>query len=229
MPTHEQVTERYWTVCWAWIFPYPCRKTRTVWKWCYNFSAVHESCYAFGSHFYGCENGIEYSWWNWCFGWFDAYYTGMRICFSNRLEEGGPCGEGESIPPGGVIPPGAGTTNYALATAGSSMIIISAATILFTGYQMIQSYVQETGSIPASNILGIASLLGFGMLIAISALISFFKECQLGGMLSILLGILLLIFILVFKISSNYTLLSGIALNIIGAIINIRNSSHICE
>ena len=33
----ETVTIRYWGVCWRWIFPYPCRKTRQVQKYRYDF------------------------------------------------------------------------------------------------------------------------------------------------------------------------------------------------
>lgn len=38
MPQQREVTERYWGWCTKWYVPYPCRKTRTVLKWCYDFS-----------------------------------------------------------------------------------------------------------------------------------------------------------------------------------------------
>ena len=37
MPTQETVYQKYWTWCKAWIVRYPCRKTRKVTKWCYQF------------------------------------------------------------------------------------------------------------------------------------------------------------------------------------------------
>jgi len=66
----EQVIEHYWTICdyefrypcgirwcrrWGIPYPcrlnyctdrmpYPCRRTRTVTKFCYDFSVIHESC-----------------------------------------------------------------------------------------------------------------------------------------------------------------------------------------
>ena len=33
----ETVTVRYWGVCWKWIFPYPCRKTKQVTRYRYDF------------------------------------------------------------------------------------------------------------------------------------------------------------------------------------------------
>jgi hypothetical protein len=44
----ETVTyvESYWTVCWKWIFPYPCKKYRTVTRWCCFFSWIKETGWA---------------------------------------------------------------------------------------------------------------------------------------------------------------------------------------
>lgn len=62
MPEQKQVQETYWDVCWKWVFPYPCKKTRTVTRWFYHFSWYKEVQYVFYGDITACENGIEYSW-----------------------------------------------------------------------------------------------------------------------------------------------------------------------
>lgn len=105
-----EVTERYWSICykkvWFASVPYPCRKTREVTKYCYEFSVVHENCKAFYSRLWGCCDGKEFKWSKPCFGWFDAYFTNKYICFSKPLKSIGECSEGGSLPPGGLIPGG---------------------------------------------------------------------------------------------------------------------------
>src|SRR5258706_11338572 len=62
MPEQRQVAETYWSVCWKWIFPYPCRKTRIVTRWCYDFSYLHVSYRYVYTIYQGCELNILYRW-----------------------------------------------------------------------------------------------------------------------------------------------------------------------
>ena len=88
----REVTERYWSVCWAWIFPYPCRKTRTVTKFCCEFQIVHERCFIFRAVIWGCCDGKEYRWTRGCFGWFNAFHPGpITVCFNALPDDRGPC------------------------------------------------------------------------------------------------------------------------------------------
>lgn len=93
MPQQVTYTETYWTVCWAWIFPYPCKKEKRVTKWCYDFTWVIENRYFFFSYLQGCESGIKYSWYAFSFGLFgqEIYYN-VRLCFDNILQPNGKCG-----------------------------------------------------------------------------------------------------------------------------------------
>lgn len=100
----REITERYLTVCWASIFPYPCHKTRTRTVYCYDFSSMRSKCFGFYEVHHGCCDGREYRWTSRCFGWFTAYFFNVRVCVSSRLTDRGKCGT--SIPPGGEIPYG---------------------------------------------------------------------------------------------------------------------------
>ena len=124
-----EVTESYWTVCYkdvsvpcgikwcsGWLgipypcgtkwctvsVPYPCKKYRTVTKYCYSFSSVKDKCWGVYETHYGCENGHEYKWTDKCFGWFTAYRSFVQICFDDPLEDLGPCRGGYSLPHGDV-------------------------------------------------------------------------------------------------------------------------------
>lgn len=105
-----ETNERYWSICYKKVsfvsIPYPCRKTREVTKYCYEFSVVHEKCTVAYSRLWGCCNGREYKWSKVCFGWFDAYFFEKYLCFSEPLESIGECKEGASLPYGGLAPGG---------------------------------------------------------------------------------------------------------------------------
>lgn len=63
-----QLTE--WGVCWKWGFiPYPCRKTRTVTRYQYDFNPwrTRFSWSPFRRKYQGCCNGLLYEWsyWTW--------------------------------------------------------------------------------------------------------------------------------------------------------------------
>lgn len=95
MPEEVTYEERYWTVCWKWIFPYPCRKTRTVTRWCYDFSWVREQRFLFACRVEGCEYGRLYRWWAFCFGLVGTeHYGRMRLCFKSKRAQVGTCATG---------------------------------------------------------------------------------------------------------------------------------------
>src|SRR6266487_4171914 len=78
----ETVTyvEGYWTVCWKWIFPYPCKKYRTVTKWC---------CFC---TLEGCADNQLYSWTTFCFNIFGSTtYYNITKCFDSPKTPQGNC------------------------------------------------------------------------------------------------------------------------------------------
>jgi hypothetical protein len=86
-------TEPYWTVCWAWIFPYPCKKYHEVRRWCITFDWVKENRWFFFCTLEGCAGGRRYNWTAFCFGLFgSATFFGIRRCFSQELQPSGTCG-----------------------------------------------------------------------------------------------------------------------------------------
>jgi len=86
------VTETYWTVCWAWIFPYPCRKSRTVRRWCCNFSWIKETRWFFFCTLEGCSGGVRYNWTAFCFNVLGtAWFYNITKCFDNELSPSGKC------------------------------------------------------------------------------------------------------------------------------------------
>ncbi|HET7303569.1 MAG TPA: hypothetical protein VFJ12_03330 [Segeticoccus sp.] len=91
MPQHVQITERYWCPGpWPWQWFDTC--TRTVWKWCYDFSWVEETGYGFFSHLKGCEKGTLYTWWAFSFNiWGSTYYGPGRMCFDDTVSSSGRC------------------------------------------------------------------------------------------------------------------------------------------
>jgi hypothetical protein len=58
----EQVVEHYWGWCSKWYVPYPCRKTRTVTKWCYDFSYLTVEYHYVYTNYVGCELNSLYPW-----------------------------------------------------------------------------------------------------------------------------------------------------------------------
>lgn len=88
----EEWEERYWTICWKSIFPYPCRKIRTVRKWCCLFSWVKESRWGIYCFVEGCANGQRYEWSGFCFNVFGTeYFYNKQICFDSEKIPSGPC------------------------------------------------------------------------------------------------------------------------------------------
>ncbi len=91
MPYQKTITESYWTVCWKWIFPYPCKKTRKVTKWCYDFESIHIYHWLFFCIFYGCENNIEYRWAEFCIGIGSSWVYNKTVCKKKKLKVSGKC------------------------------------------------------------------------------------------------------------------------------------------
>ena len=128
----RDVVERYWATCYydtsVWCgfdwcswhgfpypcgnnycdvsIPYPCRKSRTVVKYCYDFSSFSNNCYGFYETHSGCCDGKEYDWSDGCFGYFTGVFQSGTRCFDEPLKDNGSCREGSSIPRGGTIPGG---------------------------------------------------------------------------------------------------------------------------
>ncbi len=88
MVTHETVS--YWTVCWKWIFPYPCKKYRD--EWCYNFKRVKEYRWLFFCYNNGCMDGEKYTWYSPCVNVFgtETFYN-IKLCFKKRKTPSGTC------------------------------------------------------------------------------------------------------------------------------------------
>jgi hypothetical protein len=86
--------ERYWTVCWKWRFiPYPCRKIRSVRRWCCEFEWIKETRYGLYCSLEGCSGGRRYTWGAFCFGLFGtAYFHRITKCFNRELSPAGSCG-----------------------------------------------------------------------------------------------------------------------------------------
>jgi hypothetical protein len=93
MAYQQQVTERYWSVCWKWIVPYPCRKTRTVTKWCYDFSYLTVDYHYVYTNYVGCELNRLYSWRQWELNFSGDVFTLYFVtrCFDNQKTSSGAC------------------------------------------------------------------------------------------------------------------------------------------
>ncbi len=90
----ETVTyvESYWTVCWKWIFPYPCKKYHTVTKWCCFFSWIKETGWGLFCTLEGCADGQLYNWTAFCFNIFGtSYYYNITKCFGSAKSPQGSC------------------------------------------------------------------------------------------------------------------------------------------
>jgi hypothetical protein len=92
MPTREKVVERYWSVCykrvWGAKVPYPCRKSREVYKWCYHFSEGTVRHYLVYCEYEGLEGGIWYTWSGACLGIGSGRFYDKRVCFSDEIRKG---------------------------------------------------------------------------------------------------------------------------------------------
>jgi hypothetical protein len=93
VPHQEQVVEHYWGWCKAWIVPYPCRKTRTVTKWCYDFSYLTVDYHYVYTNYVGCEVNALYSWRQFELSFrgeaFTLYF--LTKCYDDRKESTGSC------------------------------------------------------------------------------------------------------------------------------------------
>lgn len=79
---------RYWTVCWAWIFPYPCRKTKT--KQCCT-GILKVQCYGFFGRKWFCCDGRESFWWGGCWGVGNILASGVTVCRNSVPSERDNC------------------------------------------------------------------------------------------------------------------------------------------
>jgi hypothetical protein len=93
VPHQQQVIERYWGWCSKWYVPYPCRKSRTVTKWCYDFSYLTVDYHYVYTNYVGCELNQLYAWRQWepnfSGGAFTLYF--VTRCFDNLKTSTGPC------------------------------------------------------------------------------------------------------------------------------------------
>ena len=96
MPEEREIVERYWGVCRKWIFLYPCRKSRTVTKWCYDFSYLTVDYHGVYTNYIGCELNTLYSWrafeLTFSFDQFTLYF--VTKCYGSLREEKGACSPG---------------------------------------------------------------------------------------------------------------------------------------
>lgn len=95
MPVQVEVEERYWGWC-TWR---PCRKTRVVRKWRYDFSFIVVSYRGIRSNYWGCEFNNRYEWSKWEFtGRFeDITLYFVSLFFKNQLETKGTCSQSGTI------------------------------------------------------------------------------------------------------------------------------------
>jgi hypothetical protein len=118
--------KRYWTVCWAWIIPYPCRKTKTVYcatgRW-------KQRCVLFYGKQWICVDGREYSYYDWCFGIGDVGPAIKTVCRDKVPDSKKGCDVVGDVPPGAPPAPGSGTSQ-ALEMAASPVNITAS---LFLG------------------------------------------------------------------------------------------------
>ena len=62
-----EVEEKYWTWCRKWKIPYPCRKSRTVTKYRYDFMPTRTRVtWPFRCRYEGCCGASLYGWTHWC-------------------------------------------------------------------------------------------------------------------------------------------------------------------
>jgi hypothetical protein len=112
---------RIWYVCGILMcsgsIPYPCIKWRKVTKSCYDFSWTGSTCWGLYEKHYGCCDGKEYRWTDWCLGFSISdgkvrpgvtgdYAPTVTVCFDEDPEELGACRTGSSIPNDTIIPSG---------------------------------------------------------------------------------------------------------------------------
>lgn len=100
MPEKREVNERYWSVCYKWKVPYPCRKTRLVTKWCYDFSFVVISKRGIYTNNWGCEFNNRYKWRDWHIvpvGFGDSTVYFVEMCFKSQRDSDGVCSSATAV------------------------------------------------------------------------------------------------------------------------------------
>lgn len=111
---------RVWKVCWAWIIPYPCR--RTVTKYCCRGVHKYRTFIIFVVEHYFCCDRHEHHWWSFDFSlnlptW--VIHSDAEVCKGSRPEESEGCPEaGVGDAPSVGVPPGPG--QQALVQVGGS-------------------------------------------------------------------------------------------------------------
>ena len=93
MAEQVEVIETYWSVCWAWFVPYPCKKHRTVKKWHYHFDSLVAAYRGIYTNYTGCELNVKYEWtkWEFTFRFEDVQFYGIDMYFDNKMTDSGPC------------------------------------------------------------------------------------------------------------------------------------------
>ncbi|HZO69176.1 MAG TPA: hypothetical protein VFB74_29655 [Kribbellaceae bacterium] len=101
MPHQQEIVVKYWSWCWKWYIPtgYPCRKSKTVMGWCYDFAAVKEYSWGVRCKGVGCEpdieggqaGGIEYTKWQWCLGFGSKTVYNVTLCSEDAWDVSGTC------------------------------------------------------------------------------------------------------------------------------------------
>lgn len=89
MPVEKEVVETYWTWCRKWGVPYPCRKKRTVVRWCYTFRVWRRNLFGPLEYNIACENNFEYTWkkWTWYVGFGTYLHFDVDKCFPKRIPD----------------------------------------------------------------------------------------------------------------------------------------------
>jgi len=62
-----EIEVTYWSVCWKWIFPYPCKKSKRVTRFKYDFLPWRSRItWPFRCKYEGCCGTSLYTWSYWC-------------------------------------------------------------------------------------------------------------------------------------------------------------------
>ncbi len=114
----ESRQKRYWTVCWWGIFPYPCKKTKTVYcatgRW-------KQQCYGIYGQQWICVDGKEYHYWDWCWGVGDIVQNPKSVCRNKIPDSSEGCDIVGDAPPSTY--PSSGS--YALKSRATSVNVVS--------------------------------------------------------------------------------------------------------
>src|SRR5436305_13778991 len=98
MPHQEQVTEKYWCPGpWPWEWFNTC--TRTVIKWCYDFSYLTYDYHFVYTNYVGCEGNDLYAWRQFELSFSSGASTLYFItkCYNDQKERTGSCSPENAI------------------------------------------------------------------------------------------------------------------------------------